>query len=143
MTSLGEAKEFIEHHGVKGMKWGSRKKRVSTVTPGTREHPVKFKKPAHSLTDEELQKRVKRLEMEKKYNDLKSPPNTRGKKFVDNVLLGSGNDIVQTTSYKCWIACGSIGHGEAWSQSRHGGTSYWNETREQEVDDWRRLNGIV
>jgi hypothetical protein len=86
------ADEFLAHYGKKGMKWGVRKR--SSDRPGGERARVKYTKPGHKLSEEQLQKRIKRLEMEKKYNDLRNP-NKRGKKFVDTVLVGSGNDTAK------------------------------------------------
>lgn len=110
MTTLSQAMDFIdhtnqhrstnidgsnvlEHYGKKGMRWGTRKGRTERG-PGGERTRVKYTKPGHKLTDEQLQTRIKRLEMEKKYNDLRNP-NKRGKKFVDNVLVGSGNEVAK------------------------------------------------
>jgi hypothetical protein len=75
------------------MHWGVRKKRAADGAKGDTPRG-KYTKPGHKLTDEQLQKRIKRLEMEKKYNDLRNP-NKRGKRFIDNVLVGSGNDVAK------------------------------------------------
>jgi len=105
--------DIIEHHGVKGMKWGVRKDRRSSgaaarrntrATPKpppkkTEEKRVsskKFKaKDATKLSDQELRERVNRLNMEKQYRDLiskQNPPGTvsRGVKAVGRILTRSG-----------------------------------------------------
>lgn len=72
--------EFLEHHGVKGQKWGFRKERVSGAHAD-----------AHSLSDDEIQKRIKRMDLEKKYNDLsKSSSKSAGTKYVHDLLQNSG-----------------------------------------------------
>lgn len=91
-SSMEDGEAFIQHFGKKGMKWGVRKAR--TEKQGGEDARVKYTKKASKLTDDELAKRVKRLEMEKKYDDLRNP-NKRGKKFVDEVLFGSGNQVVK------------------------------------------------
>jgi hypothetical protein len=75
------------------MKWGRRKQRAEAGASGDTPRG-KYTRPGHKLTDEQLQQRIKRLEMEKKYNDLRNP-NKRGKKFVDHVLVGSGQDVTK------------------------------------------------
>lgn len=82
----------IYHYGVKGMKWGVRKAR-----------PISFftKKPKkrkyEDLTNEELQKRITRMNLEKQYEQLNRERNTPkhvkvaqniGKKFVDQAVVG-------------------------------------------------------
>ena len=56
---------FIEHFGVRGMKWGIRKK-SSKGRKG-----AKGKTKVSDLSDEVLAKKVKRMNMEKQYKDLK------------------------------------------------------------------------
>jgi len=85
--------DYLEHYGKKGMKWGRRKQRAEAGASGDTPRG-KYTRPGHKLTDEQLQQRIKRLEMEKKYNDLRNP-NKRGKKFVDHVLVGSGQDVTK------------------------------------------------
>ena len=80
---------FVEHHGVKGMKWGVRKKRSSSTTR------TKFTKPPRKLSDEQLQKRIKRMETEKKYNALNSGDKSRGRTFVEEVLSTSGKRLAK------------------------------------------------
>ncbi len=86
------AEEFLTHHGIKGMKWGVRRtpqqlghtlskkvpsgnkkapKVVGTKTPG------KAFRKSTSISDEELQKRINRLNMEERYEDLVSRQNAR------------------------------------------------------------------
>jgi hypothetical protein len=79
--------EVLEHHGVKGMRWGVRKdkKGRSSSTQMT-----KYKKPPSKLSDAELARRIKRLETEKRYNDLNSEKKNKGKKFASDILVNSG-----------------------------------------------------
>ena len=107
-----EVKEFIEHFGTKGMKWGVRKKpdpsrsasnwkarkdkeradkekaKKSGVPakPGStrKPEPAQARAKAKQMTDEELKAAVSRLQMEKQYVDLASAPRqlTKGEAFV-------------------------------------------------------------
>ncbi len=111
--------KIIEHYGVRGMKWGVRKRPTSSggksgkgqqkrnttglkkgsdtgeKTPSTK----KFKgsrKEARKLTDTELNSRLKRLNMEKQYRDLvkkQNPPTaiSRGRRKVGSILVNSGS----------------------------------------------------
>lgn len=85
-------KDILEHHGVKGMHWGVRnaKKRRTSSRRTT------FTKPAHRLSDDELNKRIRRLQMEKQYNDLNKPEASKGKTFVTRLLDNTGNKVVGT-----------------------------------------------
>jgi len=69
---------FLEHHGIKGMKWGVRRENPSG---GSKRSTPK----ASTLSDNELQARVKRLNLEKQYSDLVKKQNER-----DGDLLAIG-----------------------------------------------------
>lgn len=62
------------------------------------------KKSVHELSDEELRQAISRLEMEKRYKELERSANPQknndGKKFVENILRKSGENIAtQFTTY--------------------------------------------
>lgn len=108
----------LMHYGVKGMKWGVRR---TPVQLGHRRKPKKIakrsqespegekkksapKKNVHELSDEELRQAISRLEMEKRYKELERSANPQknndGKKFVENILRKSGENIAtQFTTY--------------------------------------------
>lgn len=81
--------DFLEHYGVKGMKWGVRKSRTSRAQ-------TRYSKPANKLTDAELQKRIKRLETERKYNQLNRRTVGEGEKLVAEILTNSGRKVATT-----------------------------------------------
>lgn len=108
----------LAHYGIKGMKWGVRRsptqlgrgpkprraklarerpKKATAVKGRTEEAAKPPKKKLHELTDEELRTAISRLEMEKRYKELErsaNPPKTNeGKKFVENILKKSGENI--------------------------------------------------
>lgn len=77
---------FLEHFGVKGMKWGIRKDRRSGKAKTSKE-------VAKTLTNKELTKRINRLNMEKQYSDLaKAEPSSvaKGSKIVAGVVANIG-----------------------------------------------------
>lgn len=99
----------MNHHGVKGMKWGVRryqKKDGSLTSAGkkryTNSSPKKVTKPSSEskqekktvkdLSDEELRKRIARLQLEKQYKDLQPQKISAGKKFVDSVIIPAVNE---------------------------------------------------
>lgn len=96
----------LEQHGVKGMKWGVRKRRDSpsgsapksarrAKTPPTKV-PNTFKnKPSNRrMSDAELRNRLNRLQMEKQYKEL-TTPQTKGRGFVREILEDSGKQAAR------------------------------------------------
>lgn len=83
---------FLEHYGMKGMKWGIRKARKASKTKSAKE-------TAKTLTNKELKKRVDRLNMEKQYAELSNKRNettlSRGKAFTSKVLKTAGQQKIQ------------------------------------------------
>lgn len=84
--------EFLEHHGVKGMKWGQRKRRNESARAKkfgggkTRYKDVKAK----HLSEEEINKRIKRLELERKYETLNKSQVSAGRDYATGILSNSG-----------------------------------------------------
>jgi len=81
--------EFIKHHGVKGMKWGVRRNRSRN-----RAGLTTFGKDPKRLSDTELNRRIKRLELEKRYRELNAPIKSIGSKYASDLLANSGKSAV-------------------------------------------------
>mgnify|MGYP003572209041 CR=1 FL=1 len=80
--------EYLSHYGVKGMRWGVRKRSPRRVLQEARE-----KRPggdAKKLTDAELGERIKRLEAEKRYKDLSARTVSRGEKIAVDIMTQVG-----------------------------------------------------
>ena len=108
------ANEIIEHHGVKGMRWGYRKRpisgnpekstgvkggRSSKVTkPGsyTKTDRKRTAKQRRQLTDSELLEYTKRLESEKRFSELIANDASPAKKFINSVLRDAGKQALTT-----------------------------------------------
>jgi hypothetical protein len=88
---------FLEHFGVKGMKWGIRKDRKGSGKK-TAEQTAK------TLTNKELKKRVDRMNLEKQYASLAKKSEvsskSKGKKIVDEVLADYGGRVVRGLTKK-------------------------------------------
>lgn len=80
---------ILEHYGVKGMKWGVRKSSSSRAR-------TTYSKAPSKLTDSELDKRIKRMETEKKYNQLNRRDVSRGEKLAVEILESSGRKVATT-----------------------------------------------
>lgn len=82
--------EYLIHYGVKGMKWGVRKKRNSIS----------------GMSDAELQKKINRMNLENQYKNLtskKKPKSNKGKKtliggiavgVISPLLISNGKKII-------------------------------------------------
>lgn len=120
----------LSHSGVKGMKWGQRLyqykdgsltplgkarygkngsvgKKSTSATSTSKSSSTSNTKPKKrtikDLSDEELGRRITRLEQEKKYRELlASEPGKKkmysGKRFIEKVLIPSGEDIAKQVS---------------------------------------------
>ena len=92
--------EVIEHAGVKGMKWGVRKKSSSGTSKGGKpswaKPPPKNKKSndVSKMSDKELKAAVARMNLEKQYRDLSTPKKSNGENAVKKILKDSGKQIV-------------------------------------------------
>ena len=115
--------EALAHYGVKGMKWGVRKKSYAQVTtshkPGKRvkatggqyagasKDAVRaaelkrrgLKSTTDSLTNKELQEAITRMNLEKQYNSLAGKTlRQRGEKFLADLLLNTGKQHATRTA---------------------------------------------
>lgn len=100
----------VEHHGVKGMRWGVRTK--GGVSKGRtvagrqaqgrigatkkKDNRTHFEKSGKRLSDKELQDRIKRMELEKKYNELNQRQVSAGKKATHEILGKTGKTVATT-----------------------------------------------
>lgn len=91
----------LEHHGVKGMKWGVRKER-SRVTTGKRSRaqphdyrttaPLRGRHPS-TLTNRQLQLVNKRQKLEQEYSRMNPSTIKKGKLLVGSVI-GAGTTAI-------------------------------------------------
>lgn len=131
-SSLGDMEypEFLEHFGVKGMKWGRRKNKpnISDLsddylksrnnraqleeTYKKNTTPKKTKTvytPAKKLSDADLQARINRMNMEKQYAELTKGDRelqSAGRKLIFDVMTGVAQtlitDLLKTGAKSAW-----------------------------------------
>lgn len=108
----------LYHHGVKGMKWGVRKTPVRSSSGNTRKRKSNtlslFKKkkttrnasvvkssPAQTksvkdMSDDELQRKIERLRLEQRYQELNPKTVSRGqriaKRVMDNIIVPAAEE---------------------------------------------------
>lgn len=85
--------DILEHHGIKGQRWGVRRSeaQLNNGTSGKRES---LSSRAKSLSDDDLKKLIARMELEKKFKDLSRGPKIDGKKFANELISNSGKTVV-------------------------------------------------
>lgn len=106
-VKIGDA--FLEHHGVKGMKWGVRrnKKLVAKRSNGKliigieKKHPVRKAKTKHqiqSMSDSDLRKLVERTELENRYLSATKKKKSEGQRFVEDFLKSEAKRYVKNAA---------------------------------------------
>jgi len=76
--------ESLEHAGVKGMRWGKRKKKSSSESESEPKPDVK------KMSDDDLKKAINRLKLEREYKQLTTPEVSQGRKIVGEILKDVG-----------------------------------------------------
>lgn len=99
MTSPQDLRAFIEalpndklDYGVKGMKWGRRKRPVPTSS-GRSNGPKKI--DVKSLSDAQLRDAINRMNMEKQYASMTAGRKEKGKQLIKEMLVTAGKQQAQ------------------------------------------------
>ena len=85
-VTLEEAEAFLLHYGVKGQKWGVRRKRSGSDD---------VLGPTKNLSNDELRRVIDRMRLEQQYSEMvKNPKKEAGKKYANKLVQDSGNRLV-------------------------------------------------
>ena len=82
-----ETPNSLQHHGIKGQKWGVRRfqnKDGTLTAKGKKRYNTDYSAEAKTMSDEELRSRIARLSNEKKYMDL-TRKQTKLSKYGDKI----------------------------------------------------------
>ena len=96
-----ESSELM-HYGVRGMKWGVRRKR----TYHEDYQKAHSRKSVKDMSDRELRERNNRLQMEQQYAQLTKRKN-RGAKAVKAIIAGAGTLVALDGAYKTYAKYGN------------------------------------
>lgn len=89
--------DFLEHHGIKGMKWGVRREKVRQARAAKKESRSREKnwtkeyQQRGKLSDQELQKRVQRLRLENDFARLASEAKLSERKRAQSLINSVAN----------------------------------------------------
>lgn len=92
------------HHGVKGMKWGVRRKLGKRGKNNSERASENYhadylqahsKQSAKTMSDAELRRRINRLQMEQQYSKLTKEQISTGRKVVTDILANAAKDTAK------------------------------------------------
>lgn len=87
-----QGKDYLEHYGVKGMKWGIRKDRKSRSRSAESAEVQRLRgKKAFELSDDDLRKVSSRIELEKRYTSSVTPTS---KKIINEAVKKSSKTLL-------------------------------------------------
>lgn len=96
---IGET--FLGHHGIKGQKWGVRRKNPSgPSSEDAQRHGSARRKKSHELSDKELRELVNRMNMEQQYRRMTPSKIAKGHNAVKGIIavVGTVNALLGIAS---------------------------------------------
>ena len=107
---MTDVEEFIAHFGVRGMRWGVRKRTMTEE--GTSKRPPRKVQSADaakaaeslqkskkqglgSLSNAELKALNERMQLESSYKQLNERQKSKGKQMVQSILVNSGQELAK------------------------------------------------
>lgn len=128
MSEIGNMKvsdipeDYLEHHGIKGQKWGIRRfqnddgsltdegKHRYGRGDGVPESKAWKEKDADTLSDDELKRRIKRLQQEKQYKELTvSPLKKEAISIAKQIFVTTAVTVAATAISKKYSDIGKAG----------------------------------
>lgn len=101
---------YLEHHGVKGMKWGVRKVRTSVSRRTQAKKQARYNKSdyakAKNMSDQELQRTINRINLEQNYINAVQRDRSAYRDATDSVLRKWGRRTINSL-YNKFINSGS------------------------------------
>ena len=96
----------LYHYGVLGMKWGVRRNGSNTsssskskrITMHDDYKEAHSKKSVKSMSDNELRKRINRIQMEQQYSKLNPSKIDKGKQYINGVIKAGTTVATVTTT---------------------------------------------
>ena len=86
---------YLDHYGVKGMRWGHRKRNVSSSSRSNqRKSRREMKRNRRTLSEADLNRNLDRLRKEKQLKELIDEDVNPGKKYIQDVLKKSGDRLL-------------------------------------------------
>ena len=86
---------YLDHYGVKGMRWGHRKRKVSSSSRSNqRKSRREMKRNRRTLSEADLNRNLDRLRKEKQLKELIDEDVNPGKKYIQDVLKKSGDKLL-------------------------------------------------
>lgn len=101
LEHMDELSIFLNHFGVRGMKWGVRRKDRSPVTPSSdwQRHSTARKKKSKELSDQELRALLDRLNMEQRYRKQFNPSTVKKGLMVVGGILAVGKTMNEVMTF--------------------------------------------
>lgn len=93
------AENYLIHHGVKGMKWGVRRKEPTAAGASSKKKKkISPAEEAKSMSNEELRNKNKRLQLERRYSELTKPGSKSGKYDAAEQAARAGSSTTAAVS---------------------------------------------
>lgn len=90
----------LTHHGTKGMRWGIRRTQAQLSKAGgsSKKSSGEEKKNVKEMSDDELRKKVNRLQMERQYTQMSSGSVSKGREYAQKIIKAGTTVAAVTTT---------------------------------------------